>query len=95
MGKPGPLDGDLNQPFWQTGEWMDTFYDIEGDPQPRPWKHTRVKVLWDAEALLGEEAAKWGVKTYVTPSMFEGVLEWNGTVYHIDQSGYLWAGELF
>ena len=49
----------------------------------------------DAAALLGEEAARWGVQTYVTPSMFEGLLEWNGETYHIDQSGYLWKGELF
>jgi hypothetical protein len=27
--------------------------------------------------------------------MFEGLLEWNGETYHIDQSGYLWKGELF
>lgn len=51
VGKPGKLDGNLNKPFWETGEWMDEFHDIEGDDLPRPWKHTRVKVLWDEEAL--------------------------------------------
>ena len=51
VGKPGTLDGDLSKPFWQTGEWMDDFHDIEGDAFPRPWKHTRVKVLWDEEAI--------------------------------------------
>lgn len=51
VGKPGKLDGKLNKPFWETGEWMDEFHDIEGDDLPRPWKHTRVKVLWDEEAL--------------------------------------------
>lgn len=51
VGKPGRLDGDLSKPFWQTGVWMDDFHDIEGDDHPRPWKYTRVKVLWDEEAL--------------------------------------------
>ena len=50
-GKPGKLDGDLNKPFWQTGEWTDDFHDIEGDSLPRPRKYTRVKVLWDDEAI--------------------------------------------
>ncbi|MBQ3954729.1 MAG: carbohydrate-binding family 9-like protein [Clostridia bacterium] len=50
-GKPGPLDGDLTKPFWQRGEWLEEFHDIEGDSLPRPWKKTRVKVLWDEEAL--------------------------------------------
>ena len=47
--KPGPLDGDLSKPFWQEGEWLDDFHDIEGDSLPKPWKKTRVKVLWDEE----------------------------------------------
>ena len=49
--KPGPLDGDLTKPFWQRGEWLTEFHDIEGDSKPKPWKPTRVKVLWDDEAL--------------------------------------------
>lgn len=49
--KPGKLDGDLSKPFWQAGEWIDNFHDIEGDSRPKPWKYTRVKVLWDDEAL--------------------------------------------
>lgn len=49
--KPGALDGDLSKPFWQQGEWITDFHDIEGDSKPRPWKKTRVKVLWDDEAL--------------------------------------------
>lgn len=51
IGKPGRIDGDLEKPFWRTGEWMDDFHDIEGDAFPKPWKYTRVKVLWDEEAL--------------------------------------------
>ena len=56
VGKPGTLDGDLSKPFWSTGEWMDDFHDIEGDSFPKPWKYTRVKVLWDEEAIyIGAE----------------------------------------
>ena len=51
IGKPGKLDGDINKPFWQTGEWIDDFHDIEGDTLPRPAKRTKVKLLWDEEAL--------------------------------------------
>ena len=51
VGKPSKLDGDLSKPFWSTGEWTDDFHDIEGDSRPRPAKYTRVKVLWDEEAL--------------------------------------------
>lgn len=47
----GPIDGDLSKAFWQQGEWIDSFHDIEGDSKPRPWKQTRVKLLWTDEAL--------------------------------------------
>ena len=50
-GGPGRLDGDLNKAFWQQGEWIDDFHDIEGDSRPKPAKPTRVKLLWDDEAL--------------------------------------------
>ena len=50
-GKPERIDGDLSKPFWQPGEWITDFHDIEGDALPRPWKPTRVKVLWDDDAL--------------------------------------------
>ena len=49
----------------------------------------------DVLTALNEEAEKWGVKAYVTPSMFEGMLTWNGTVYHINQDGFVWAGDWF
>lgn len=51
IGIPGKLDGDLSKDFWQIGEWIDDFHDIEGDAKPRPAKYTKVKVLWDEEAL--------------------------------------------
>ena len=49
--KPGALNGDLSKPFWQAGEWIEDFHDIQGDSLPRPAKRTRVKLLWDEEAL--------------------------------------------
>ena len=65
--KPGPLDGDLTKPFWQRGEWMDDFHDIEGDSLPKPWKRTRVKVLWDDEALyVGAELTEDQIWATVT-----------------------------
>ncbi|MBQ8954898.1 MAG: carbohydrate-binding family 9-like protein [Clostridia bacterium] len=48
---PEKLDGDLTKPFWQQGEWIEDFHDIEGDSLPRPWKKTRVKLIWTEEAL--------------------------------------------
>lgn len=50
-GKTGVLDGDVEKDFWKTGEWIEDFHDIEGDSLPRPWKKTRVKLLWDEDAL--------------------------------------------
>ena len=51
VGSIGKIDGDLSKPFWRAGEWIDDFHDIEGDSRPRPAKYTRVKMLWDQEAL--------------------------------------------
>lgn len=51
VGSIGHLDGNLDKPFWKDAPWMDDFHDIEGDSRPRPAKQTRVKLLWDDEAL--------------------------------------------
>lgn len=50
-GAPGVLTGDVEKEFWKQGEWITDFHDIEGDTLPRPWKQTRVKLLWNDEAL--------------------------------------------
>lgn len=50
-GTPGTLGGNMEKDFWQQGKWITEFHDIEGDGMPRPWKQTRVKVLWTKEAL--------------------------------------------
>ena len=47
----------------------------------------------DAAALLGEEAAKYDIRAYVTPSMFEGIAHWNGQAWHIRQDGYVWRDD--
>lgn len=47
----------------------------------------------DAALLLGEEAEKLGIRAYCTPSMFEGIAEFEGEVWHIRQDGYLWKGD--
>ena len=65
--KPGKLDGDLTKEFWQQGEWITDFHDIEGDSLPRPWKATKVKVLWDDEAIyVGAELQDDTIWAYVT-----------------------------
>ncbi len=47
----------------------------------------------DARALLGDEAADYGITTYATPGMFEGIGHFEGRDFHIRQDGYLWEGE--
>jgi hypothetical protein len=48
---PITIDGDLNEPAWTAVPWSDPFVDIEGDKKPAPRFRTRMKMLWDAEAL--------------------------------------------
>jgi hypothetical protein len=50
---PGPIviDGDLKDAAWAAAPWTDAFVDIEGDKKPKPRFRTRVKMLWDDDAL--------------------------------------------
>ncbi|MCE9563490.1 MAG: carbohydrate-binding family 9-like protein [Planctomycetes bacterium] len=48
---PIALDGALTDAAWDAAPWTDAFEDIEGDKQPKPRFRTRVKMLWDDEAL--------------------------------------------
>ena len=48
---PITIDGDLKDAAWDAAPWTDTFVDIEGDKKPKPRLRTRVKMLWDDEAL--------------------------------------------
>lgn len=45
------IDGDLKDAAWEAAPWTDAFVDIEGDKKPKPRFRTRVKMLWDDEAL--------------------------------------------
>ena len=55
------LDGNLDKEFWAHAPWTKDFVDIEGDIRPKPRFRTRVKMLWDEEAiyfgaeLMGDE----------------------------------------
>jgi hypothetical protein len=61
------MDGDLGDVAWKTAAWSDEFVDIEGDKQPKPRHRTRVKMLWDDEALYiaaeMEEPHLWATLT--------------------------------
>ncbi|MBA4190618.1 MAG: hypothetical protein C0467_21745 [Planctomycetaceae bacterium] len=48
---PITIDGTITNAEWGSVPWTDPFVDIEGDKQPKPRFQTRVKMLWDDEAL--------------------------------------------
>jgi hypothetical protein len=48
---PVVINGDLKDAAWGAAPWSGPFVDIEGDRRPRPRFRTRVKMLWDDEAL--------------------------------------------
>jgi len=48
---PVVIDGDLKDAAWAAAAWSDEFVDIEGGKRPKPRFRTRVKMLWDDEAL--------------------------------------------
>lgn len=45
------IDGEFSESSWQKATWSQDFTDIEGDFQPQPFLRTRVKILWDNDAL--------------------------------------------
>lgn len=58
------VDGDITKAVWEQAKWSDLFEDIEGDLRPKPRFQTKMKMLWDDQALyiaaelLGDEI--WG-----------------------------------
>jgi hypothetical protein len=48
---PIKLDGMLDETAWKNAAWSEYFRDIEGDKQPEPPLHTRLKMLWDKDNL--------------------------------------------
>jgi hypothetical protein len=65
----GPIrvDGELEEPSWETAPWTEEFVDTEGEKGPRPRLRTRVKMLWDDKGLyVGaklEEPHVWATLT--------------------------------
>ncbi|MCB5252822.1 MAG: carbohydrate-binding family 9-like protein [Candidatus Cloacimonadaceae bacterium] len=61
------IDGRLDDESWQKTPFTEDFVDIEGEPRPKPFLQTRVKMLWDDEALyIGAEMIDphiWGKLT--------------------------------
>ncbi|MBY0460905.1 MAG: carbohydrate-binding family 9-like protein [Gemmataceae bacterium] len=64
---PIAVDGDITDAEWKAAPWTDDFIDIEGDKKPKPRFRTRVKMLWDDEALYiaaeMEEPHVWATLT--------------------------------
>jgi hypothetical protein len=64
---PVVIDGDLKDAAWDAAPWTDAFVDIEGDKKPNPRFRTRVKMLWDTDALYiaaeMEEPHLWATLT--------------------------------
>lgn len=61
---PIKIDGSPDEAAWAVAPWSDAFEDIEGNKQPKPRYRTRMKMLWDDEALYIaaelEEPHIWG-----------------------------------
>jgi hypothetical protein len=45
------IDGRLSESVWDLASWSEEFVDIEGAAKPRPIYRTRMKMLWDSQAL--------------------------------------------
>jgi hypothetical protein len=64
---PITIDGNPTDREWSAAPWTDAFVDIEGDRRPKPRFKTRVKMLWDDEALYVaaelEEPHVWATLT--------------------------------
>jgi hypothetical protein len=48
---PITIDGKLDDAAWADAPWSEPFVDIEGDKRPKPRFQTRMKILWDDNAL--------------------------------------------
>ncbi len=60
------VDGDLDKSFWQHAQWTEEFVDIQGAHMPKPTQRTRVKMLWDDEAIyFGAELMEKEIWSYV------------------------------
>jgi hypothetical protein len=61
------VDGMPLEPAWAAAPWTDDFVDIEGEAKPAPQFRTRIKMLWDEQALYifaeMEEPHVWATLT--------------------------------
>lgn len=61
------VDGRLDEAVWGHAPWSELFVDIEGDTKPAPLFETRMRMLWDDEALyIGARLLEphiWGTLT--------------------------------
>ncbi len=61
---PPKIDGQLDDEAWKRAPWSEEFVDIEGTKKPKPRYRTRMKMLWDDNALYIaaeiEEPHIWG-----------------------------------
>jgi hypothetical protein len=48
---PITVDGRPDEEAWRAAPWSEAFVDIEGERKPAPRLRTRVKMLWDDDAL--------------------------------------------
>lgn len=48
---PPTIDGKLDDAVWAAAPWSDDFADIEGFDKPAPKHRTRMKMVWDDQAL--------------------------------------------
>jgi len=48
---PPKVDGKLDDEVWKSAAWSEDFDDIEGGKKPKPAHRTRMKMLWDDNAL--------------------------------------------
>ena len=61
---PVTIDGWINEKAWQDASWSEAFEDHQAPYAPPPWKTTRVKMLYDDDAIYVacrlQEENVWG-----------------------------------
>lgn len=69
-GAPSLSDADVRSAAaWAHAPWSDDFVDIQGDKVPRPEFQTRVKMVWDDEALfIGQVERSSSAATVPSPT---------------------------
>ncbi|MFA6832450.1 MAG: carbohydrate-binding family 9-like protein [Bacteroidaceae bacterium] len=71
---PITVDGKLDEAVWESAAWSHSFVDIEGISKPKPKYDTRLKMVWDDEALY--IAAK-----LIEPNIWSTISKRDATIY--------------